>query len=282
MCEFCHKHGEGKIWYKQVSNYSEDLMSDLGRRKFVREFFLHPEHLLDDEKSVMQLNRVPSFIRAIILPFAIGRQKRTHYGQLVPIEDIEHILGFVNSIHRLPCICRQATVGSEQRYCYGFSMVPYGESQMGQIIRSLGAEYLTGPSTSGLEEMSAEEAAKSIRQLENKSCCHTIWTFMTPFIGGFCNCDRADCMAVKATVTLNFPVIFRAEYVAQVDPDLCNGCRRCMRACQFGAMGYSIAHNKVTIDETRCYGCGICRSGCAREAIKLSDRSKVAAAAGLW
>ena len=102
MCEFCHKHGEGKIWYMQVSNYSEDLLADIRRRKFVQEFFLHPEKLLEDEKMVMQLNRLPSFIRAIIMPFAIGAQKRKHYGQVVPIEDIDHVLGFVNSVTRLP------------------------------------------------------------------------------------------------------------------------------------------------------------------------------------
>ena len=72
----------------------------------------------------MQMNRLPSSLRAVIMPFAVGRQKKEHYGQVVPIEDIENILGFVNSVSRLPCICRQATVGSEQRYCYGFSMVP--------------------------------------------------------------------------------------------------------------------------------------------------------------
>ena len=48
MCEFCHKHGEGKKWYMQVSNYSEDLLSDLRRRKFIQEFFPHPERLLEE------------------------------------------------------------------------------------------------------------------------------------------------------------------------------------------------------------------------------------------
>ena len=32
-------------------------------------------------------NRLPSFVRAVISPFAIGRQKMNHYGQVVPIED---------------------------------------------------------------------------------------------------------------------------------------------------------------------------------------------------
>jgi hypothetical protein len=35
LCEFCHKHGEGEKWYLQVKFYSEDLLSDLRRRKFV-------------------------------------------------------------------------------------------------------------------------------------------------------------------------------------------------------------------------------------------------------
>jgi ferredoxin len=282
MCEFCHKHGEGKKWYLQSQNYAEDLLSDLRRRKFIHEFFLHPEHLLETEEQINMLNRLPSFMRAIITPFAVGKWKKDHYGQVVPIEDIEHILGFVNSIVRLPCICRQANLGSEQRYCYGFSMVPDAESQMGQLLRSCGAEYLSGPNTSGLEALSRDEAVDNIRGLEKKGCCHSVWTFNTPFIGGICNCDRSDCMAMRATITLNFPVMFRAEYVARLNPDLCNGCRQCMRACQFGAMGYSIANNKIIIDPRRCFGCGICRSSCTKDAITLSDRSEVALAAGLW
>lgn len=282
MCEFCHKHGEGEKWYLRSQNYSQDLLSDLRRRKFTEDFFSHPEKLLEEEKQVEMLNRLPSFVRAVISPFAIGRQKMNHYGQVVPIEDIEKILAFTNSVTRLPCICRQANLGTEQRYCYGLSMVPQDEDKFGRIIRGLNAEYLTGPDTSGLESLSKDEAVENFRALEKKGCCHTIWTFMAPFIGGVCNCDRSDCMAMKATVTLNFPVMFRAEYVAQVDPELCNGCRQCMRVCQFGAMGYSLANNKIIIDPRRCFGCGICRATCTKDAIALKDRESVALAAGLW
>ena len=31
MCEFCLKHGEGKKWYLQAKNYSDDLPADLRR-----------------------------------------------------------------------------------------------------------------------------------------------------------------------------------------------------------------------------------------------------------
>ena len=76
--------------------------------------------------------------------------------------------------------------------------------------------------------------------------------------------------------------MFRAEYVAAVDPDLCNGCRQCMRVCQFGAVSYSVSNKKAVIDQGDCYGCGICRSVCQKDAIHLEQRSKVSVAASLW
>lgn len=45
MCEFCHKHGEGKKWYLQAKNYSEDLLSDLKRREFLSGFGASSEGL---------------------------------------------------------------------------------------------------------------------------------------------------------------------------------------------------------------------------------------------
>jgi ferredoxin len=282
MCEFCHKHGEGKKWYLQAENYSEDLLSDLQRRKFIQEFFAHPQELAQSDSGLDRLDTAPAFVRSVITPVIVGRQKKVHYGQVLPIEDVEQIFGFVNSVVRLPCICRQTTVGSEQRYCYGVSMVPAAESRFNQLIREIDADYLTGPDTAGLEALSKEDALAKLRAHEGEGLCHTVWTFMAPFIGGICNCDRSDCMAMRATVTHGLPVMFRAEYVAEVDPDLCNGCRRCMRVCQFGAMGYSAANEKVTIDPRRCYGCGICRASCSKAAIALHDRSSVPLAASVW
>ena len=281
MCDFCHKHGEGKKWYLQAKNYSEDLMSDLRRRRFITEFFSHPEHLTTDVAGLTQLERAPAFVRAVLTPYISNRQKRIHFGQVVPIEDVDRIFGFVTSIVRLACICRQTTVGSEQRYCYGVSMAPQG-GRFTEIIREIDADYLTGPNTAGLEMLTKEEAIDSLRKHEKEGLCHTLWTFITPFIGGICNCDRSDCQAMRATVVYGLPVMFRAEYVAQVEPDQCNGCRACMRVCQFGATGYSAANKKVVIDPRRCYGCGICRASCAKNAITLFDLVKVPAAAYRW
>ena len=281
MCEFCHKHGEGKKWYLQAKNYAEDLLSDLRRRNFIAEFFADPNKLNEDIGKIEKINKLPSFIRAVLTPYISNRQKKVHYGQVVPIEDVDRIFNFVSSVPRVACICRQSTIGTEQRYCYGVSMVPQ-ESKIEQIIRSIDASYLTGPDTVGLEKLNKDEALTSLRQHEKEGLCHTVWTFITPFIGGICNCDRSDCQAMRSTVTYGVPLVFRAEYVAEVNPELCNGCRQCMRVCQFGAMGFSVANKKVVIDPRRCYGCGICRASCTKDAITLHDRVSVPVAARIW
>jgi ferredoxin len=281
MCEFCTKHGEGKRWYLQARNYAEDLLSDLRRRRFIADFFGHPEHLDSDSSQLARLRKAPPFVRRAITASAVRRMKKWHFGQVVPLEEVEEIFGFVNSIVRVPCICRHVTLGREARYCYGVSMGP-GGGALGELLRGLDDSFLWGPDTSGLEELSREEALQAFADHEKEGLCHTVWTFVTPFIGGVCNCDRSDCMAMRATVTHDLKVMFRAEYVAAVDVDLCTGCRSCMRACQFGALGYSAARKKAFVDQSACYGCGVCRSTCTKNAVTLKPRAEAPAAAGLW
>lgn len=281
MCEFCHKHGEGKKWYLNAENYSTDLLSDLKRRKFIADFFSLTEQSPGLLTNIGTLRIMPAFVKSAVMRYRVGRWKESHYGQVLPIEDVERVFGLVSNVVRLPCYCRHINLGTEQRFCYGVSLAPQ-EGEMFKIIKEIDMDYLTGPDTSGLEELTKEEALENFRQYEKEGLCHTIWTFVTPFIGGICNCDRSDCGAMQATVTNGVPHMFRAEYVAEVNPELCNGCRHCMRVCQFGAIGYSAANKKVFIDPMRCYGCGICRASCTKDAIKLNDRASVPVAANLW
>jgi ferredoxin len=276
MCEFCDKHGEGKKWYLRAENYSRDLQSDLQKR-----MTFDIKVFSADAKKLKELKKAPFFVRAIQEPRVSTRLKNMHFGQVLPIEDVEQIFGLVNRVVRLACICRKTRQKGEQRYCYGVSVLPAGEEAQ-KVINQPGAGFVTGPDTSGLEMVSKEEALEQFRRYEQEGLCHSVWTKLTPFVAGICNCDRADCGAMQATVVNGVQVMFRAEYVAEVDPELCNGCRACMRACQFGAIGYSAASKKVFIDVGRCYGCGVCRASCTKDAIHLHDRASVPAVANLW
>ncbi|MEM1515667.1 MAG: 4Fe-4S binding protein [Candidatus Bathyarchaeia archaeon] len=58
---------------------------------------------------------------------------------------------------------------------------------------------------------------------------------------------------------MNFELytVHKAEYVAEVNPDLCQGCKLCVSRCQFNAIRYSPTLERDIIDLTKCFGCGL-------------------------
>ena len=280
MCEFCAKHGDGKKWYLQAKNYSDDLAADVHRRKETQWWFNYFEDGLgrDLERMEKVLPKLPRPVRHLIASFLTLRHKKGHFGQVVPIEDIESIFQIVNSIVRVPCVCRRLTVGREVHCCLGVSASP----DAGMIGEVVDPSYWRGPDTDGMDELTPAEALSFMRELEKDGLMHSVWTFGTPFIGGICNCDRSDCAAMRATVGHGVKMMFKGEYVAVLDRDSCTGCRACMRLCQFGAMGFSWADRKAYIDTLKCYGCGVCRAGCSSGAISLRERSGIPLVARSW
>ncbi len=281
MCEFCLKHGEGRKWYLEAKNYSDDLASDVSRRETITKIFEHPDEITKAVEKTDRLQTMPKFVRDFFVYLITRKQKKIHYGQVIPIEDVEKIFNMTSTIVRVACYCRLNTVGKEKRYCYGISLSPNGGA-VGEIFAGLSDNFLAGPNAQGIEKLTVNEALESFRRHEREGLCHTVWTFQTPFIGGICNCDRSDCWAMRFTMSKGVPLMFRAEYVGQIDPDICNGCRECLRQCQFGALTWSASNKKAVIDQSWCYGCGVCRAVCKPKAITLMDRAQCATAANLW
>jgi ferredoxin len=279
MCEFCTKHGDGKKWYLDAKNYSEDLLSDLRRQKMIRDFFQDfPKMVADMYRGFDRLRRAPRWLSALIGKAVTRRYKREHFGQVIPREDVLAILDMCSTIVRVPCICRRETVGKDAYYCLGITLSP-GSLGMARIIPS---SFLSGPDARGIQRLRKDEAARLIDDFEKEGLMHSVWTFRTPFIGGLCNCDLPDCLAMQATVTNGIKVMFKAEYVAQLEEEKCTGCRACMRMCQFGAMGYSATRKRVMISLERCYGCGVCRAACPNAALSLAPRASLPAIANSW
>ncbi len=283
MCEFCLEHGEGRKWYLEAKNYGLDLASDINRQQAFQKFTKKMAAASggDFHTQMEKLENAPAFVRRLTRWKTVRTMKKFHYGQIVPIEDVERIFEFVNQIVRTSCLCRKALTGEEKRYCYGVSMGP-GNRNLDEVFGEIAPGFTGSPDPKGNEVVTKEEALASFRELEKEGLCHSVWTFVSPFIGGMCNCDRPDCFAMQMTVAHGTPVMFRGEYVAETDRDSCDGCRQCMRVCQFGAIGYSAGQRKSHIDPRHCYGCGICRSVCKKNAIHLKDRARVPAAANIW
>lgn len=280
MCEFCAKHGDGGKWYLQAKNYSEDLAADMRRRRTTARWLRDAEVGLAKTGQMMDgmFASLPGPIRSVAAAIVTSRQKVNHFGQVVPIEDIERILGMMNSVVRLPCLCRRALLGRDVAYCLGISMAPNG----GLSTELVDPSFWGGPDTGGMELLETDAAVNFIRELDAGGAIHTIWTFRTPYIAAICNCDRTDCLAMRSTVTHGIRTMFKAEYVATVDADRCTGCRQCLRFCQFGAIEYSLSDRKTSVDQWKCFGCGLCRVECAHSAISLVDRTAIPRLAKSW
>jgi ferredoxin len=279
MCEFCTKHGEGKKWYLQMKNYSQEL--------------LHAE-LSPKQKKIVKVNSrvewINEFFESFVLPQPKPEEspeskatpqpkpneaqimevrKIEHFGQVLPIEDVEAVIDIVDSITRVPCGCRIISTGkSDKRYCFGLGLDSSG--MLGKFPDS------------SFEVLDRKEAKKMFREFDKEGLIHSIWTAVTPYVFGICNCDR-DCMAYRYYIENNgTPTFFRAEYIGQIDWNICNGCKSCMKQCQFGAAFYSSLLGKVYIDPMKCFGCGVCRTACSKNAIKLIPRNQEPKVANLW
>ena len=271
MCEFCHEHGEGKKWYLQAKNYSQELLNE-ERRNFLLNFQNFSENTIASLGRLDELKANPEALKAA-LPSIVEEQKKEHWGQVVPIEEIEQILDMAVNINRIPCGCRSALLGvSDARFCFGVTTF---EGSLREVLEL--PDYSTD-----LEKLTIEEAKKAFHKHDQNGLVHSVWTVITPYIAGICNCTATDCLAIKSRLRLGVPMFFKAEYVAVIDWESCSGCKDCVKNCNFGAISYSPSLDKCYINQFQCYGCGVCRAVCSRDAITLRDRNAIPALAKEW
>lgn len=63
-----------------------------------------------------------------------------------------------------------------------------------------------------------------------------------------------------------------SQLIAEVDEQVCNGCRACMRACRYNALLWVHGELAVWVDHWECTGCGSCETACPEGALRLVGR----------
>ena len=115
MCEFCTEHGEGKKWYLQMKNYSKELLDEelsasrkeaagaASRYEWANRFW---------ENFVMPaITGVPGLPPDKMFASTTEESKKVeHFGQVLPIEDIEKVIETTFSKICLSHECKQLSL----------------------------------------------------------------------------------------------------------------------------------------------------------------------------
>lgn len=83
--------------------------------------------------------------------------------------------------------------------------------------------------------------------------------------------SQACGAAARAITILSKPKLEMEGAIANVDEDLCGGCRICESVCAYGAVEMKEVEGKLRsrVNEALCKGCGVCGSSCPTGAISM-------------
>ena len=278
MCDWCEKYGDGyERWYFNPANYARRLYKIrkeeaeaagaeanpqvAGGMAIIGRDFLEARDRGDMEEveKIKQQAESTSWF--------------THFGQVITLDEALKIVDIMYPIALITCACRRSMQGlpdEENFTCMGMGPGMYKWERWPDTYRG-GVHFLT-----------PEEAKEVLTKLNKRGLVQSVFTFGTPYLGGLCNCEYPDCAAISTTVDFGIRMLWKGHYVAQIDPELCNGCASCVHRCQFKALNFVPSRNKAYIDQFQCFGCGQCVTECDQDAITLVERASLPALANVW
>jgi ferredoxin len=203
-----------------------------------------------------------------------GEKRFRGLAQVITLEEVKTIMDLCWPIAAMTCACRRMTkaLKDEENFtCMGMGTGMYKWERWPQIYHG-GVQYLT-----------PEEAKEYLAKLNKMGLVHIAETHGAPYTGGICNCEMPLCGQLRARLEHNAPyVVKKGHYVAQIDPETCNGCLHCMTRCHFEALHLHSGTRKVVVDAFKCFGCGNCRLPCHVDAITMEERAAIPAVKDMW
>lgn len=275
------KHGAGGKWYMNAKNYSDELAKELNLKEYLEEQWMNFEQVFI--RKIMGISSIGLGYK-LKIPI-IGRVIRWnaekmihseskhrnpiradgHFGQVIPLEDAKVILSELAAepIIQNYCICRMMQRGVRDVCCINFGA-------LSEVIEKL-PRFIPENTKVRLDR---DEAVAAIEEQNKKGRVATVWFQPVPYINAICSCETPQCGGLRLRTDFDLKAVYKAEYVIDVDPDLCQGCKLCISWCQFRALTYSPTLKRALVDVEKCFGCGVCRHACEFDALKLIPREE--------
>jgi len=281
MCEYCEKYGvDGQRWFLNPANSARRLTKVRKPESESTGAGENPNAEGGDvgmgatHVELIEMKRSGPEEYARRLADLEKRAPQHHIGQVMTLEEAQALMDISWPIAKMTCGCRRSTRGlpdEENFSCMGMGPGMYKWERWPQIYRG------------GVEFTTPDQAKAYLSKLNKKGLVHIVETFGTPYVGGVCNCEYPDCSAIRGRIDYDMRwSALKGHYVAMIDMEACNGCKKCLWRCHFRALNFSVAKNKAHINQFNCFGCGNCRSECDFDAIQLVERSSLPALANEW
>ena len=180
--------------------------------------------------------------------------------QIMPMEEVYKIIDNQTDFAVFPCPCRMRKEVEGIRKCK--DKYPINNC----IVYGVFAKQLFEMGDLAVSPISKEEVKKITREAAELGLVHMTDNNMeNSHI--LCSCCECCCGNLAGLTRLDNPnAIVKANYISNIDKELCVACGTCIERCKFDAITVNdFAH----VDPNKCVGCGLCAVTCPEDAITM-------------
>lgn len=124
----------------------------------------------------------------------------------------------------------------------------------------------------GAKKITIEEAFEAMKRTYDAGLVHMAYVLKgTDKVEKICSCCSCCCHSLSAAIRFGYSDhVFKSDFIAIQDQDVCLDCGVCVDRCQFGAR--IIVDGKMNFRVDHCFGCGLCIESCSENAIEMLKR----------
>ena len=195
---------------------------------------------------------------------------------VVPMDLVKEALKHASYIAGMDsCLCRDAA--NCQDYPKDIACLFFGDMGKTVVGHGLGREFTYEEACARVDKAAAHGLMAQALWIEVEQL---LWGIRNDKMDKFlevCFCCPCCCIALKLARNADpadRPKIFHpAGWTAVADQTKCVGCKKCVNGangCPMDAISFN-EHGKIVINQEICTGCGICKTRCNLDAIKIKQ-----------
>jgi NAD-dependent dihydropyrimidine dehydrogenase PreA subunit len=183
-----------------------------------------------------------------------------------PYDDVREVFKAQNLIAVCSCSCRKRrdSVGKTCEHSQYINCIQFNR----------GAEYAITRGTG--RQLTYDQAMALVDEIEEDGLVHQWSNSRTMSMTVFCSCCKDCCMIWHPMDVHKLDIgkyWAKSRFQAQIDKELCTGCKTCAQRCMFGAIEMIKVEGskkmKAVINPEKCFGCGVCVLKCKKSALHM-------------